>query len=225
MRLSHENHVYTVSKLKLFAQVTDVIAMKKYILLLTILSFSSFAQFDVDHAKLAASCPPSTSYKIIEVNRENKTSTYACLSNKNAKPTGHTFKVANWKKGNFLLEENTNKTKVKLIYANDGSVIEISSTVKGTQFVDRCKFKGGKSSETCQNKKKSYDQITKESISKQDNSFCTPNLDETTCTRYDGVKLVPAVETQSGMDRFIYEVENGLMIQTDVESTGTGEKK
>ncbi|POB15155.1 hypothetical protein [Halobacteriovorax sp. DA5] len=187
--------------------------MKKLsILLILITSTSVMARNEVDHYKYSQKCPSGYLYKLTEVNGKNKTTTFSCVADNGEVHPKYSFKIANWKSGDYLLEETVDKVRTKFTYNKEGRVNSVTQSINGVNFSNQCEFvyKGGKLAPTkdpqCKEIQKEYGGLT-ESIKHQ--VFCEPNASESECTTADGRVYRPSTK-ETGVLRYFYE--NGHVV-------------
>lgn len=168
---------------------------------------------EVDHGKLSEKCPSGYLYKLTEMNNNNKTTTFSCVSHSGKVHPKYSFKIANWKSGDYLLEEKTGKTTQKFTYDNEGRVNSVTQSLNGIAFSNKCKFsynddgslKPAKDAH-CKETQKEYGSMT---TSIKHVVFCEPNASESECTTADGRVYRPSTK-ETGVLRYFYK--NGHVV-------------
>ncbi|MGI4993507.1 hypothetical protein ACRXCV_12795 [Halobacteriovorax sp. GFR7] len=193
--------------------------MKKLsILLFLVTSTATYGRNEVDHYKYSQKCPDGYLYKLTEVNGKNKTTTFSCVADSGKVHPSYSFKIANWKSGDYLLEENAGKVKTKFKYNTEGKVQSVTQSINGVDFSNKCEFnyQAGKLKPTknphCKEIQKEFGNMT---TSIKHEVFCEPNATESACTTSDGRVFRPSTK-ETGVLRYFYE--NGHVVD-EVEVT------
>ena len=201
--------------------------MKIMTILTIFISTITFARNEVDHGSLSEKCPNGYIYKLTEVNNNNDTTTFQCVSDSGKVHPSVKFKIANWKSGDYLREQTIGKIVTSLRYNSSGLVKSVTQSVNGVGFSHKCDFEYKKGSllpakdSKCKGLQEEYRGVSK-SIKYQ--SFCSPSPNESTCTTKDGRVFRPSSK-EKGILRYFYE-QGHVVDEVEVKpGSATGSKR
>ncbi|MEH0860885.1 hypothetical protein [Halobacteriovorax sp. DPLXC-1] len=177
------------------------------IFILLISATTAMARNEVDHHKNSQKCPSGYLYKLTEINSTNKTTTFSCVADSGKVHPDYKFRIANWRSGDYLLEQNIGKIKTRFTYNNEGKVNSVTQSINGVDFSNKCNFRYEDGSlvpakdDKCREVQSEFGNMT---TSIKHEVFCEPNATESACTTGDGRVFRPSTK-ETGVLRYFYE--------------------